>query len=277
MKKLSIFLALLILLSGCGKTAPVPSTVPTTVATEAPTETAPCTHTDSDDNGECDLCLVSLLVTFDFYCINDLHGKVADADTHPGVDELTTFLERARAGNENTVVLSAGDMWQGSAESNMTRGALTTEWMNEVGFAAMTLGNHEYDWGEDPIAANAQIAEFPLLAINIYDRHTNQQVDYCRSSVVVDQNGVQVGIIGAMGDCYNSIAGAQVKDVYFLTGQDLTALVKAEAQALRAQGVDFIVYVIHDGYGDSKSGSATSSCARCARMTQPPLISRAGR
>lgn len=261
MKKICIILALLLLLTGCSKT-PAPTTPPTAATTEeAPaevTEFAPCqTHTDADDDGMCDVCSSALLVTFDFYCINDLHGKIADADTHPGVDELTTFLEKARQHNKNTIVLSAGDMWQGSAESNMTRGNLTTEWMNEVGFAAMTLGNHEFDWGEDPIAHNEEIAQFPFLAINIYDRQTNQQVEYCSSSVVVDQDGVQIGIIGAMGDCYNSIAVDKVRDVYFITGDALTQLVMEESARLRAAGADFIVYVIHDGYGDSKSASAT--------------------
>lgn len=256
MKKFSLMLALLLLLSGCKKT-PEP-TVPTTEETvPGLTDFIECqTHTDQDDDGLCDVCHYSILVTFDFYCINDLHGKIADADTHPGVDELTTFLEKAREHNENTIVLSAGDMWQGSAESNMTRGALTTEWMNDVGFAAMTLGNHEFDWGEDPIVANSQIADFPFLAINIYDRQTDAQVAYCESSLLVDQGDVQIGIIGAMGDCYSSISASQVKDVYFITGSDLTALVKAESEKLRTQGADFIVYVIHDGYGDSASASA---------------------
>ena len=272
MKKLCIFLALILLLAGCQQEVPA---TPTTQATlPPPTEPTACiNHTDSDDNGACDTCQVSLLVTFDFYCVNDLHGKVADADTHPGVDELTTFLEKARRHNENTIVLSAGDMWQGSAESNMTRGALTTEWMNAAGFAAMTLGNHEYDWGEEPIAANAEIAQFPFLAINVYDRQTNAQVEYCQSSVVLDQNGVQIGIIGAMGDCYNSIAVAKVKDVYFLTGDDLTALVKAESEALRAQGVDFIVYVIHDGHGDSGSATAAPISNSQLRSYYDPSLS----
>ena len=261
MKKICLLLALLLLLTGCSK-APIPvetATAPTAEETVAGlTDFIECqTHTDDDDDGLCEVCHCTILVTFDFYCINDLHGKIADADTHPGVDELTTFLEKARAYNENTLVLSAGDMWQGSAESNMTRGQLTTEWMNNAGFAAMVLGNHEFDWGEDPIAVNRELAQFPYLAINIYDRQTNSQVEYCQNSVVIDRDGVQIGIICAMGDCYNSIAADRVRDVYFITGRELTELVMEEATKLRSEGVDFIVYLIHDGYGDSKSASAT--------------------
>ncbi len=216
-------------------------------------------HTDADDNGYCDYCSELVLVYFDFYALNDLHGKFSDTDSQPGVDELTTYFEQARAKNPNTVLLASGDMWQGSPESNLTSGNMMTEWMNRVGFVSMTLGNHEFDWGEEAIIENEALAEFPFLAINIYDRDTNKQVEYCESSVVVELNGVTVGIIGAIGDCYSSIAPDKVEDIYFKTGDELTELVKAESERLRAEeGVEFIVYSLHDG-GTSGSVSYGTS------------------
>ena len=117
-----------------------------TTATDAEPETDPaCAHADADDNGLCDLCTLSVLVSVDFYAVNDLHGKFFDTDDQPGVDELTTFFKTMQATNPNTVLLSAGDMWQGSSESNLTKGLILTDWMNELDFAAMTLGNHEFD------------------------------------------------------------------------------------------------------------------------------------
>ena len=222
-----------------------------------PTEAACRQHTDIQNDGLCDTCGESVVVIFDFYTINDLHGKIADADTHPGVDELTTYLKKARQADDNVILLSTGDMWQGSSESNMTGGMMMTDWMNELDFTAMALGNHEYDWGEDPILENQQIAEFPFLAINIYERATNAPVTYCRPSVMVESDGVQIGIIGAIGDCYSSISADKVSEVYFKTGSELTSLVKKEALRLRGEGADFIVYLLHDGYEQSKSGSAT--------------------
>lgn len=207
------------------------------------------THTDGNDDGLCDGCSSSVLVNFDLYVVNDLHGKFADTSSQPGVDELSTYLRAAQFSNENTILLSTGDMWQGSSESNLTKGYIMTDWMNEMGFAAMTLGNHEFDWGEDVIRQNEEIAEFPFLAINIYNKQTNERVEYCDASLMIDQDGVQIGIIGAIGDCYSSIAADWTKDIYFLTGNDLTQLVKAEAEKLRAQGADFIIYSIHDGLG----------------------------
>ena len=208
-------------------------------------------HVDTDNNEKCDVCGNGVTETFDLFSVNDLHGKFADSDTQPGVDELSTYLKNAKKANENTIVLSSGDMWQGSSESNLTKGLIITDWMNEMDFASLTLGNHEYDWGTEYIASNAEKAEFPFLAINVYDNKTNQRVDYCQSSVMVEQNGVKVGIIGAIGDCYSSISSDKVQDVYFKVGSELTALVKAESDKLRKEGADCIVYSIHDGYGKS--------------------------
>jgi 2',3'-cyclic-nucleotide 2'-phosphodiesterase (5'-nucleotidase family) len=74
--------------------------------------------------------------------------------------------------------------------------------------------------------------------------------------VVYEADGIQIGIIGAIGDCYSSISADKVQDVYFKTGSELTALVKAESQRLQSQGVDFIVYCLHDGFGSSNSTSS---------------------
>lgn len=232
MKKTYILLALVLLLSGCGKEA-------------GKTQTS---QLQDDHNG----ASAAKPVVFDIYAINDLHGKLTDTDAQPGVDELSTYLKQAQQ-TQNTILLSTGDMWQGTSESNLTGGLMVTEWMNHMDFTAMTIGGHEYDWGEEGIRKNRQLAQFPFLGINVYSRQTNQRVDYCQSSVVVDREGAQIGIIGAIGNCYSSIASEHTKDVYFITGDALTALVKEESEKLRSQGVDFIIYTIHDGYDQNTS------------------------
>lgn len=205
-----------------------------------------CDHTDGNNDGKCDDCKISVIVIFDLYAINDIHGKILDNDSQPGVDELTTYLKKAKEKNSNTVVFSSGDMWQGTAESGLNRGQMMTDWMNELDFAFMTLGNHEFDWGEKYVEQNAALAEFPFLAINVYDSDTRQLADYCEPSIMVDLGDVQIGFIGAIGDCYSSISGDMNEGFYFLTGSSLTSLVKTEAQKLRSQGADYIVYSLHD-------------------------------
>ena len=204
-------------------------------------------HTDADNNGVCDDCNQSVIVSVDFYAVNDLHGKFLANDTQPGVGGLTTYLQEAQAANPNTLLLSSGDMWQGSAESNLTRGGIINDWMEQLGFVSMTLGNHEFDWGTSYIAENAEACEVPFLAINVYEYATNARAPYCQPSVLVEKDSVKIGIIGAVGDCYSSISSDKVEDVYFQTGSSLTSLVKAEANRLRAAGADCIIYSLHDG------------------------------
>ena len=207
-------------------------------------------HTDGDNNGVCDECQNSVMRELDIFAMNDLHGKVRDGDSHPGVDEFTTYFKQVKAENPNAFLLSSGDMWQGAAASNVTKGRLVNDWMSEVGFVSMTLGNHEYDWGGDYIAANAAEASFPYLAINVYDASTGARVDYCEASVMYETNGVKVGIIGAMGDCYSSISSDKVEGIEFKVGSALTALVKAESVKLREAGADIIVFSLHDDYAE---------------------------
>ncbi len=244
-KLIALLLAILFLLTACGDgTAELPGA-----------NHVDCIgHIDEDDNGRCDLCRSSVLEVVDFYAINDLHGKFADAVNQIGVDELTTFLRQSANEDDHSVFLSSGDSWQGSSESNLTEGLILTDWMNRMDFVSMTLGNHEFDWGEASIAKNAEAAGFPLLAINVYDKETDRRVDYADASLLIERGDAQIGIIGAIGDCYSSISGDKVTDVYFKVGAELTALVKEEADRLRKAGADFIVYSIHDGHGSSSAG-----------------------
>ena len=213
--------------------------------------TCPNGHTDEDQNNYCDACEKYLIVVVDFYAINDLHGKFCDNGGQPGVDELGTYFEMCQKQDEHTVLLSSGDMWQGAAESVLTYGEIMIDWMNELGFVSMTLGNHEFDWGEDIVRENAELAEFPFLAINVYDNITGKLADYCTPSVMIERGDIQIGIIGAIGDCYSSISSDMVTGIHFKVGDDLTNLVKQESLKLRGMGADLIVYSLHDGSNSS--------------------------
>ena len=153
-----------------------------------------CDHKDKNNDEICDYCGENVVASFNIFAINDLHGMYCDTDNQPGVDELTTYLKNYQS-TSNTIVLSSGDMWQGSTESNNTKGKLATEWLNYVDCSSMTLGNHEFDWSTEKIRTNAQLANFPFLAINVFDRTTNKRVDYCEASVVVRSSAQSVTAI----------------------------------------------------------------------------------
>lgn len=246
---LAALMALLLVLCACTPTEPTNGNGTTTENT-SPLDPN-CPHADSNDDGTCDNCGGNVMVTLDFYAFNDLHGVFNDTASNPGVDELTTYLKNAYADDTAyEIVLSSGDMWQGSVESSSNKGQLMTDWMNELGFVSMTLGNHEYDWGSQTIAENAQNAYFPFLGINVVDSNTREP--YCQSSVTVERGGVKIGIIGAIGDCLSSISGEFTDGLEFIVGDELTELVKAEAQKLRQDGCDLIVYSLHEG-GDGST------------------------
>ena len=226
-----------------------PTTSTTTTTTSGEVVRPEGEHVDANNDGWCDVkdCGIYVIETIDFYNFNDLHGKFENMDNNEGVDELTTYLENRKNIDDHVVILSTGDMWQGGTASNGTHGRIVTDWMNYLGFEAMALGNHEFDWGQETIKTNVALAEFPILAINIYDNTTGQRVDYCQPSVMIERGGAQIGIIGAIGDCYSSISSDKTQGINFKVGSALTSLVKAESVKLREAGADIIVYLIHDG------------------------------
>lgn len=255
-KVLSFVLAMLMIVSalfsceGWGDSQNTGKPSKPTVTTLTPDHPCYGGHTDEDTQKEngyglCDVCGSDVVETIDFYNFNDLHGKFEDSDSTPGVDEITSYLEDRFYVDDHVVLLSSGDMWQGGSSSNSTKGKIITEWMNYLGFEAMALGNHEFDWGSDAVRANAAIADFSILAINIYDNETGERADYCEASVMIERGGVQIGIIGAIGDCHNSIAKDKNKDFHFKTDEELTSLVEAESKKLRSEGADVIIYLLH--------------------------------
>lgn len=191
------------------------------------------------------------VVNIDLYAVNDMHGNVVDGDgkyNGLGISKTSSYLKKMKSYNQNSIFLSSGDMWQGSSESNNTHGKIVTEWMNLLDFSSMTVGNHEFDWGIERISENKEIARFPFLGINVYDKETNERSEVFDSSVMVEKDGVSIGIIGAIGDCYSSISSSKVTDLYFKTGDELTELVKEESKKLKDEGADVVVYSLHDGY-----------------------------
>ncbi|MCR5583959.1 MAG: hypothetical protein K6F63_00815 [Lachnospiraceae bacterium] len=274
-KMLLPLITLFLSVAACGNETEHPDTpvaAPSAAVTAVPGAEAECSHKDEDNNGLCDICNADVLAVIDVYAINDLHGKFTDSESQPGVDEMTTWLKTRAMLDDNFVLLSSGDMWQGSSESNLTRGKLMTEWMNSLDFVSMTFGNHEYDWGREYIEKNEEMAEFPFLALNIYETSTNALASYCTPSVVIEREGVKIGIIGAIGDCYSSISGNMVSDVYFITGNELADLVKAESDRLRnKEGCKIIIYSVHDGYSKNYSGSGSISAGQLKSYYEPTI------
>ena len=194
-------------------------------------------------------------LSFDFLAVNDFHGSLEENSTEPGIAKLATAIKTERAKNPNrTYLTSTGDMWQGSADSNITRGTLVTEIMNDLNFDSMTLGNHEFDWTTEWIHRNKQAANFPFLACNIKDKAASlaagkdiftTELSDPYKLIVNETSGVSIGIIGAIGKgITSSIVASAVKNYEFV---DPTPLIAKHSAELRALGADIIIFSYHHG------------------------------
>ncbi|MDR0934807.1 MAG: 5'-nucleotidase C-terminal domain-containing protein [Erysipelotrichaceae bacterium] len=188
--------------------------------------------------------------TIDFYAINDFHGAIEYNESYgePGLAKVGGYLKTQRdAAPDNTVILSSGDMWQGTYESYYNHGKVITESMNNIGFVSMSVGNHEFDWGSQDITYNAEFADFPMLGANImnYPDITTKS-DITESYVIVNRGHLKIGVIGAIGqDQITSINSFYTKDVYFA---DPTPIIKDLSTKLRNdEKCDMVVLSIHTG------------------------------
>ncbi len=188
---------------------------------------------------------------FDFYEVSDFHGAVNYSvdDKTIGLSKIADYFSKKRAENPGgTVVISSGDMFQGSAESNLTHGYLVNYAMNIMGFEAMTLGNHEFDWSVDWIRKNANLKigdySIPYLGANIFDKSTGKILDCLKPSTVITRGEYKIGVIGTMGDgAEKSIMPALIEGLEF---KGEVAIVKEEAQRLRSEeNCDVVVWSSH--------------------------------
>ena len=188
-------------------------------------------------------------IEFNFYALNDFHGTVID--DNGGISVIGNYIiEQKNKFPETTIILSSGDMFQGSAISNMTQGGVVVEAMNEIGFDAMAVGNHEFDWGIDVIKKyNNKTSEvksnFPIICANIFEKATNKPVDWCEPYTIIEKAGIKIGIIGAIGsELESSIATSMVAPYEF---KDPFPIVKEYVKKLRTElSCEIVVLAIHD-------------------------------
>ena len=185
------------------------------------------------------------------YYINDTHGSYTQMREYyePGMSAISSYIRTRKQSNEdNTLVLSGGDMFQGGFESNSTNGAIMADAMNIIGFDAMAVGNHEFDWGETAAENISSLLNFPMLSSNIFYSNSNERPEWLSPYTIINKEDLKIGIIGAAQ--YNlgsSIDGTISKDFYFPSPN---AYIKSFSTELRLnQGCDLVLALFHDeGY-----------------------------
>ncbi len=186
-------------------------------------------------------------IVLDFYNINDFHGAVTQNGDEPGIFKLSSFIKEQMAKNKDySVFTNSGDMWQGSADSNLTSGALVTDWLNYLDCKAMALGNHEFDWKIEKIEENEEKMNFPMLACNVYDLNKDEYVsDWLTPYTTIQKGDIKIGFIGAIGEgLTSSISAGNVRGLEF---RDPTPKVIEFSTYLReTEKCDVIIYLLHD-------------------------------
>ena len=204
--------------------------------------------------------------TIRVYATNDIHGQIYPENAtyssgRMGVGSMMTYLKNAKDSYPYTLLLDQGDTWQGSIYSNLNHGALITDIMNYVQFDARTVGNHDFDWGIDPIIENGKRSyegySTPVLAGNVYnfDYVTKTEGDIQREDIGVKSitktfdTGCKVGVVGVIGrEQITSITSLYTLSICF---QNHIEIAKEEATRLREEeGCDVVILSAHAGEED---------------------------
>lgn len=189
------------------------------------------------------------------YHTNDTHGYLSgDGEEIVGI-ALAAGLKES---TPNSILVDAGDATQGLPLASLTKGADVIELMNLAGYDLMTPGNHEFDFGTETFLSNAQKADFPVLAANIYRNGSpllkDVQEDSSGCHAVLEQNGVRIGFFGlTTADTASSTNPAGIKDLEF---RDEIETAKTEINHLEKEGADVIVAMCHMGNMDASCTSA---------------------
>lgn len=203
---------------------------------------------------------------------NDLHGWVHPTETvlkdgsvvkEGGVATLAGYLRVLRKLNPGGVLLvDGGDLFQGTLASNLTEGEVVIEAFNRLGYAAAALGNHEFDYGpvgpvsvasdpaHDPfgaLKARLRQAQFPLLAVNVYDARSGARPDWLGNdgTTVVEVKGVKVGIVGFITP--QTPFTTNPVNVSTLRFGSLVPEALEGARRVRARGAEIVIGIAHAG------------------------------
>lgn len=200
--------------------------------------------------------------------MNDFHGSLAGDAKNPGVTKLATYFNVEKKANPNgTVILSAGDMFQGSADSNLLYGSPVMAMMNDIGFEAMAIGNHEFDWGLNKLRGLSEQADFPFLAANIVLKGTNTTPEFAKKYLIVNRNGINIGIIGIATP--ETLTKTKAENIAAYDFKDPASTVNALIPKVKKAGADVIVVLSHLGAAqDSKTKVITGEAAEFANAVK---------
>jgi 5'-nucleotidase len=183
---------------------------------------------------------------------NDTHARIDPFPEGSGYEGLGGAARRASlikrlktSAGGTTLLLDAGDVFQGTPYFNFYGGALDFQLMSEMGYDASTIGNHEFDNGVDGFAKVAGHAKFPFIISN-YDFGDTPMAPFTRANLVKWVNGIKVGIFG-LGVAFENLVLPQLHE-----GVSWLDPVRKSEQMVRVlkhgDDCDVVICLSHLGY-----------------------------
>ncbi|MCL0107251.1 5'-nucleotidase C-terminal domain-containing protein [Thermodesulfovibrionales bacterium] len=185
---------------------------------------------------------ITILHTGDFHGHLDPFKPRRAEEYIGGIARIATLVNQIRVEEPNTILLDAGDTIHGTNLANLIKGESVIAAMNAMGFTAMVVGNHDFNYGDDVLLERAEQAEFPLLGANVRYQKTGEP--FLPPYTIVEAGGLEIGIIGLVTTRTPIVAHPKnVQDLEFL---DLVTVTRAIVEQI-APRVDLIVLLAHTG------------------------------
>lgn len=184
---------------------------------------------------------------------NDIHGRYENNEESLGMSSVAALKGYYETQGANVLLFDAGDFSQGTNLVNYYDGLDSVHFLNAAGYDAVSLGNHEFDFGFDELKAMADAAQFPILDANILSRETNEP--YFASNTVFTFGNMTVGVFGLdTPEAKTKASPKNVKDVVILDNEELFACAQAQVNELKAKGCDYIICIGHLGVDEESTG-----------------------
>lgn len=199
-----------------------------------------------------DFTTISILHTNDIHChIEPFTGSNERYVNKGGLARIAKLAALERQKNPNTLLLDAGDMFQGTPYFNYFKGELMLKVMSEAGYDASTIGNHEFDNGLQGIKDPLPNAEFPIISSN-YDFSDTILSGSFPEYKIFKRDGVKIGIYGVGIELENLVGkknyGATVYNDPVVVAQRMESFLKNDKKC------DLVICLSHIGlrYRDNK-------------------------
>ncbi|GMH35499.1 hypothetical protein BSKO_03367 [Bryopsis sp. KO-2023] len=114
---------------------------------------------------------------------------------HGGMARMKTLIDEERKDDLPMYILNAGDDFVGTEWNTQYKGKANAHFMKKLGITAMTLGNHEFDWGPDVLLDFVKSIDYPVISSN-FKANGHPLGEFVKDYITIDVNGTKVGICG---------------------------------------------------------------------------------